>query len=191
MIVAHIPPSCDDGNLYLTCKHTSRDVYWYKKGVNIRESTMQPWMKQMAQSVGVTKDITNKSGQVISITRMAIVQVPSEVMALTIGHRNLKTLGRYDMSVYLKHFAAWAFLHHPYDEKTGDLLDFDWHYTQQLALWNGKEIPAMKAYLADINSALLPCLSLIALEVPLDFFWLPVIGSAGMKDFVAYIAKVK
>jgi hypothetical protein len=37
---------------------------------------------------------------------MAMAQVPPEVMALTTGHRNLKTLGRYDRSVYLKHFPA-------------------------------------------------------------------------------------
>ena len=191
MIVGHMPPGCEDGNLFLTCKHTSRDAYWYKKGVNARESTMQPWMKKMAQSVSVTKDITNKSGRVTSITRMAIAQVPPEVMAMTTGHRNLKTLNRYNRSVYLKHFVAQALLRHPYDEDTCDLLDFDWHYTQQLALWNGKEIPAMKAYLADMNRVPLPCLSLIAPEVPSDFYWPPVISSAGMKDLVANTAKMK
>jgi hypothetical protein len=62
--------------------------------------------KQMATIVGIQKDITNKSGRVTSITQMAMAQVPPEVMALTTGHRNLKTLGRYDRSVYLKHFPA-------------------------------------------------------------------------------------
>ena len=122
---------------------------------------------------------------------MAIAQVPPEIMALTIDHQNLKTLGHYDRSVYLKHFVAEALLCHSYDEEIRDLLDFDWHYTQQLALWNGKEIPTIKAYLADINHAPLPCLSFIALEVPSDFFWPLVIGSARMKDLVAHIAKVK
>ena len=48
MIVPYMPLGCDDGNPYLTCKHSSRDAYWYKKGVNAGESIMQPWMKQMA-----------------------------------------------------------------------------------------------------------------------------------------------
>ena len=49
----------------------------------------------------------------------------------------------------------------------------------------------MKAYLVDINRAPLSYLSLIAPEVPLDFFWPLVIGSARMKELVTHIAKGK
>jgi hypothetical protein len=112
-------------------------------------------------------------------------------MALTIGHRNLKTLGCYDRNVYLKHFAAQALLRQPYDEETGDLLDFDWHYNQQLALWNGKEIPSLKEHLLRLDNDSLPCMSLVAPVVPSDFYWPPIMGSANMPNLVAQTAIVK
>jgi hypothetical protein len=40
-------------------------------------------MKQMAQSIGIDKNITNKFGRVSSITKMVIAQVPPKIMALT------------------------------------------------------------------------------------------------------------
>ena len=141
MIIAHMPPGSEDGQLFLTCEHNSRDVYWFKKEVNVSESTIRPYKHQMAKSIGITKDITNKSGRVTSITRMAIAQVPPEVMALTTGHRNLKKLGRYDRSVYLKHFVVQALLRHPYDEETRELLDFDWH---QIGAYSRASIKAGK-----------------------------------------------
>jgi hypothetical protein len=49
-------------------------------------------MKQMAQSIGIDKDVTNKSGHVTSITKMVIAQMSPKIMALTIGHKNLKHL---------------------------------------------------------------------------------------------------
>lgn len=137
----------------------SQDVYWYKKGVNVGSSTMRHWMKQMATIVGIPKDITNKFGRVTSITWMAIIH---EVMALIIGYyRNLKILGHYDMSIYtwsilrLKHY--WGI-----DKETGYLLDFDWYYNQQLALWNGKETPPLKEHPFYLDNEPLPCMSFIA-----------------------------
>lgn len=46
----------------------------------------------MAQSIGIDKDVTNKSGHVTSITKMVIAQMSPKIMALTIGHKNLKHL---------------------------------------------------------------------------------------------------
>ncbi len=86
----------------------------------------------MAQSIGIDKDITNKSGHVTSITKMVIAQMSPKIMALTIGHKNLKTLGKYDESIFLKHFATQVLFRCPYDEEIEEFLDFDHHYNEQL-----------------------------------------------------------
>jgi hypothetical protein len=65
-------------------------------------------MKQMTQSIGIDKDITNKSRCVTSITKMVITEVPPKIMALTTGHKNLKTFGKYNKNIFLKHFATQA-----------------------------------------------------------------------------------
>jgi hypothetical protein len=61
-------------------------------------------------------------------------------MALIIGHMNLKTLGKYDRNIFLKHFATQVLLQHPYNEEIEEFLDFNHHYNEQLQLCHKKEI---------------------------------------------------
>lgn len=66
-------------------------------------------MKEMASFVAIDKGITNKSGTISSATRMAIAQVPLEIMARITRQKNLITLARYDRSVLIEHLVAQSF----------------------------------------------------------------------------------
>ena len=84
-------------------------------------------MKTMARNAGISRDITNKSERVTSITRMMAARVPPEVIAQITGHRNLKTLGRYDKVAFLKAQATQELLRHPYHPETHQMLTFEYH----------------------------------------------------------------
>ncbi len=110
---------------------------------------------------------------------MVIVQVAPKIMALTVGHKNLKTLGKYDRSIFLKHFAAQVLLQHPDNEKIREFLDFDHHYNEQLQLFYKKEIPKLAAFFLGIN--IIPsCISLVEHVVSMDFDWLPIVSSTSI-----------
>lgn len=136
---------------------------------------MWHWMKQMAQFVGIDKDITNKSRHVTSIKKMIIVQVAPKIMALTIGHMNLKTLGKYDRSIFLKHFVTQVLLQHAYNEETREFLDFDHHCNEQLQVFHKKEILKLATFFLGIST--IPCISLIKHVVSMDFDWPPIVSN--------------
>ncbi len=74
ILVSHMLPITQDGHLFPTIKHNSRNDLWLKKGINVGERNMWHWMKQMAQFIGIDQDITNKSRHVTFIKKMVIVQ---------------------------------------------------------------------------------------------------------------------
>ncbi len=49
ILVSHMLPITQDGHLFPVIKHNSRNVLWFKKGINVGERNMRHWMKQMAQ----------------------------------------------------------------------------------------------------------------------------------------------
>ena len=92
----------------------------------------------MAKNAGVEGDITNKSGQVTSITCMIAACVPPEVIAKISGHRNLNTLSRYDRVALLKARAAHVLLRQLYEN--GKLIDFDTMYAREMAEYNRTQL---------------------------------------------------
>lgn len=138
----HMPPGSEDGHLFLSAIHSSRSNVWFKRGINVGQGHMRNWMKKMAKNVGIDGDITNKSGRVTSISRMCAAQVPYDVITSITGHRNEKTLARYDKSAAMKARAAQSLIRSPYDPATGAPLDYQFHYQQQLDGWHHKEVGA-------------------------------------------------
>ena len=127
-MMSHMPDTNKDNHLFLACILNSRTNVWYKGEVNCGERNISQWMKIMARNAGIERDITNKSGRVTSITQMLAARIPPEVIAQITGHRNLKTLSRYDKIVILKAKAAQNLLHDAYNLVTNEMYDFDYHY---------------------------------------------------------------
>ena len=75
---------------------------------------MRNWLNTMAKRCRVVGDIANKSRRIISITRMLVVKVPLETIVQIIGHRNLKTLSKYDRIAILKTKAIQKLLRQSY-----------------------------------------------------------------------------
>lgn len=110
---------------------------------------------------------------------MVIVQVAPKIMALTVGHKNLKTLGKYDRCIFLKHFATQVLLQHPYNEKIGEFsglwLTLQWTIT----IVSQERDPWIGCIFFGIN--IIPsCISLVELVVSMDFDWLPIISSTSI-----------
>ncbi len=94
---------------------------------------------------------------------------------------NLKTLGRYDRNIFLKHFVTQALVQHCYNEETRKFLNFDCNYNEQLYLFHGKEILELATFLFGMNT--IPCMSLVKLFVLMDFDWPLVISSTSIPIF--------
>ena len=59
----------------------------------------------MVEDAGVEGRVTNKTRRRIAITRMALANVPRNVMCQIIGHKNSNSLDRYDDSLEVGHKA--------------------------------------------------------------------------------------
>jgi hypothetical protein len=136
----HMPTQSKDGHLFLSPIHNHRGKIWFKENVNVGESTMRTWMKLMAKNASISGDITNKCGRVTSITRMLAARVPPEVIASITGHRNLRTLAKYDRVVLLKARAAQKLLRLSYNPETGSLNDFDEFYAREMQEYNRNQL---------------------------------------------------
>ena len=81
----HTPDDIKGGHLLLAPidRHNSDD--WFKNQ-NVGLNTIRKLLKQMAVTTGVSGDVTNKSGRVTVVTRMAIAGVPRPTMAQITGH---------------------------------------------------------------------------------------------------------
>ena len=105
----------------------------------------------MARNAGIEGDVTNKSGRVTSITRMLAARVPPEVIAQITGHRNLKTLSRYDKIAILKAKAAQNLLRDAYDPVTNEMHDFDYHYNLVMQEYHRSQVGCTQVELDDLN----------------------------------------
>jgi len=120
--------------------HNTRSIVWYKKGIHVGESIVRRWIKGIIANAKIEGDFTNKSGQVTAITHMLIAQAPRDIITRVIGHRNDKTLARYNQSAFLKQKVAQALSRQLYDTTTGGTLNFDGHYQKELQGWHCKQI---------------------------------------------------
>jgi hypothetical protein len=101
---------------------------------------------------------------------------------------NLKTFGRYDKNIFLKHFATQALVQHCYNEKIGKFLKFDHNYNEQLYLFHGKEILELATFFLGMST--IPCMSLVKFFVLMDFDWPLVISSTSIPIFNPFIPLV-
>jgi hypothetical protein len=79
-----------------------RSNIWFRSGINVGEYAMRNWMRQMCKTVGLVGDFTNKSGRVTALSRMSTGMVPRKAVASVTGHRDEKTLERYDRTLQLQ-----------------------------------------------------------------------------------------
>lgn len=91
-----MPPNSGTSHLFLSPIHHPKDVIWFKAKVNLGESTLRHFVRDMAAAAGVEGDFTNKSGRVTSITRMCIGGAPLEAIAANTGHHNHGSIQRYN-----------------------------------------------------------------------------------------------
>ena len=135
----HMPEDSEDEHLFLCGIKDSRSKVWFKKGVNVSEGVIRHWMKAMAAEAGIKGDITNKTGRVTSITRMSLARVPVEVIQSVTGHKNVKSLARYDRTLIMKHKATQALNRCPYNPVTHEPYTFEHYYELEKKLWNANE----------------------------------------------------
>ena len=94
-----MPSSSEHGHLFLVAIVNPRSNIWFRSGINIGESAMRNWMRQMCKTLGLVGDFTNKSGRVTAISRML---APRKAIASVTGHHDEKTLEKYDRTLQLQ-----------------------------------------------------------------------------------------
>ena len=109
----HMAIDMRSGHLLLAPIDRSTSDVWFKNQ-NVGVSTIRKILKQMAITVGVVGDVTNKSGRVTAVTRMAIAGVPRPTMAQITGHRSLSSLDKYDRTREINTQAAHVASRNPY-----------------------------------------------------------------------------
>lgn len=77
------------GCLFLGAKPRSNRWALLKKR-NCEENIVGGWTKEMARFVGILKDVTNKNGRMILVTKVAISQIPQEIVTRITSDKNLK-----------------------------------------------------------------------------------------------------
>jgi hypothetical protein len=137
VLLAHMPPNSGTGHLLIspkkpTIKFDLESDMWFKKNVNLGESTLRHFIRDMAAAVELEGDFTNKSGRVTNITRMCSAQVPLHIIASNIGHKNVNNVERYNRINSLKTRAAQA-LTRPNDTPR----DFQHCYNTEVSEWHG------------------------------------------------------
>lgn len=137
-LLSHMPSNSEHGHLFLAAIVNPRSNIWFRSGINVGESAMRNWMRQMCKTVGLVGDFTNKSGRVTAISRMSAGMVPRKAIASVTGHRDEKTLERYDRTLQLQQNAAQALCREPYDED-GNPLTYEDHYRRQMEHYHAHE----------------------------------------------------
>ena len=95
-----------NGPLFLSPIENPITNIWYKKGAKVGIYTISHWLKSMAKEAGVEGRVTNKTRRKTSITRMALANVPRNVMCQIIGHKNPNSLDMYDDSLEVAYKVA-------------------------------------------------------------------------------------
>ena len=85
----------------------------------------------MAATVGLKGDYTNKSGRVTGITRMCVARVLLKTIALNTGHKNVKSIERYNRVKAFDARAAQALARPDSVERV-----FEKHYEVEVAQWH-------------------------------------------------------
>lgn len=87
VLISHMPPIFESTHLFMSPITHPKGHIWFKSNVNLGESTLRNFVRDMAATVGLKGDYTNKSGRVTGITRMCIAKVSLKTIALNIGHK--------------------------------------------------------------------------------------------------------
>jgi hypothetical protein len=103
-------PAIDDGvcpDLFMRAISSPTSNVWYNRKHKVGIDASSKWLKCMLKLVGIDDGlISNKSGRVSLITRMAASGVPDEVGMLVSGHHTQSGYSRYDRTEKLKMEAA-------------------------------------------------------------------------------------
>lgn len=127
-----MPTGSHDGYLFLSPIQHPKSVVWFKQKINLGESTLRHFVREMASAAGLIGDYTNKSGRVTTITRMCIREVPPDAIASNTGHKNFASIQRYDRSKALKTRAAQTLARPTF----GEARNFHQQYEIEVANWN-------------------------------------------------------
>ena len=79
---------------------------WFRKNVNVSKGVLAVIVASMAAKVGFVGNFTNKSCRSTSISRMIANRVHEDVIITVIGHKNPKSLKRYDQTSIVRHISA-------------------------------------------------------------------------------------
>ena len=98
--------------------------------INVSTVCLSKWVSQMAETYGIHGDFTNKSCHATFISRMIAAEVPVDVIQTITGHKNPKSLARYDRIAIVRHLAAQAASRS--DPKSGLNLNYQDFYQQEM-----------------------------------------------------------
>lgn len=145
-----MPPTSESTHLFLSPITHPKDHIWFKSNVNLGESTLRNFVRDMAATVGLKGDYTNKSGRVKGITRMCVARVPLKTIALNTGHKNMKSIERYNWVKALDARVARALARPDSGERV-----FKKHYEVEVAQWhaaNGGVQPQQSIQFSEVSN---------------------------------------
>jgi hypothetical protein len=108
----HLSDGMKDGPFFLSAIDGPTSRIWYKK-TKVGLTTISSWLKVMAQEAEVTRRITNKTGRRTAISRMALTNMPREIMMQITWHKSASSLDQYDDTLDVSQEAAMRALDVP------------------------------------------------------------------------------
>jgi hypothetical protein len=105
-LMSHMPDVSKDSHIFLQAIPNLASHIWFRKNVNVSKEVLAVIVASMAAKVGLVGDFTNKSCRSTSISRMIANGVPEDVIITITGHKNPKSLKRYDRTSIVRHISA-------------------------------------------------------------------------------------
>jgi hypothetical protein len=105
-LMSHMPLVERGNHIFLQPISNPVTNVWFKQNVNVSKQVLSTIVASMASKVGLRGDYTNKSLRSTSISRMIAMGVPDDVIQTVTGHKNPKSLKRYDRIAIIRHLSA-------------------------------------------------------------------------------------
>ena len=105
-LMSHMPDISKDSHIFLQATPNPASHIWFRKNINVSKGVLAVIIASMAAKVGLVGDFTNKSCRSTSISRMITNGVPKDVIVIVTGHKNPKSLKRYDWTSIVCHISA-------------------------------------------------------------------------------------
>jgi hypothetical protein len=108
-------------------------AHWFKVKSNVSAGTLGKYIAKMCNNCGIHGDFTNNSCRATQISRMVAQGVPVDVIQSVTGHKNPKSLKRYDRTGIVRHISAQRAARGGFNENYQDHLNSEMEHWKVLA----------------------------------------------------------